>query len=86
MAKNKKKKTAGTEKNSSSGSYKIPKKKTAVEPDSEDEARGTTFYGRSRKFGDTANRQIHSIINSKALLPNEMSSLCENMENLLLAP
>ena len=84
MAKNKKKKTAGTEKSSSSGSYKIPKKNTAVEPDSEDEARGTTFYGSSQKFGDTANRQIHSIINSKALLPNEMSSLCENMEKLII--
>ena len=47
VAKNKKKKTAGTEKNSSSGGYKIPKKKSAVEPDSEDEARGTTFYGSS---------------------------------------
>ena len=84
VTKNKKKKTAGTEKSSSSGSYKIPKKMSAVEPDSEDEARGTTFYNSSRKFGDTANRQIHSIINSKALLPNEMSSLCENMEKLII--
>ena len=84
MTKNKKKKTAGTEKSSSSGSYKIPKKMSAVEPDSEDEARGTTSCNSSRKFGDTANRQIHSIINSKALLPNEMSSLCDNMENLII--
>ena len=85
MAKNnKKKKTAGTEKSSSTGGFKIPKKKSAVELDSEDEAIGTSFYGSNRKFGDTADRQIHSMINSKALLPNEMLSLCNNMEKLII--
>ena len=85
MVKNhKKKKTAETEKSSSTGGFKISKKKSAVELDSEDEDRGTSFYSSTRKFGDTADRQIHSMINSKALLPNEMLSLCNNMEKLII--
>ena len=84
MAKNnKKKKTTETEKSSSRGGSKVSKKKTTVEVDSEDEDRGTSFDSSAQKFGDTADRQIHSLINSKALLPNEMSSLCNNMDKLI---
>ena len=68
----------------STGGSKISKKKSTVEVDSEDEDRGTSFYSSTRKFGDTADRQIHSLINSKALLPNEMLSLCNNMEKIII--
>ena len=68
--------------------YKIPKKKTTMEAESDDEERGIASASLSsctNKFSVEADCKIHSLINSRVLIPSEMSSLSDNFEKLIIS-
>ena len=67
---------------------KIPKKKTTMEAESEDEERGitpTSLPNCTRKFSVEADCKIHSLINSRVLIPSDMSSLSDSFEKLIIS-